>query len=83
MSDLSFFPLAVMITRAHAAPILAKVAHDEVTERTLASFRKVRAARVARGEYAESTERTQAEIDAEALALFDLAEAMDINRRTT
>ena len=80
MSDLSFFPLAVMITRAHAAPILAKVAHDEVTERCLASFRKVRADRIARGDYDKQAERTQAEIDADALALFDLAEAMDINR---
>lgn len=78
--ELSYFPLAVLITRAQAEPILAKVAqHDEVTERCLASFRKVRADRIARGEDINDTERTQAEVDAEELALFDRAEARAIN----
>ena len=78
--ELSYFPLAVLISRAQAEPILAKVAqHDEVTERCLASFRKVRADRVARGKYDKQAERTQAEIDAEELALFDRAEARAIN----
>lgn len=54
---------------------------DAATERMLASFRKVRADRMARGEVIEVSERTQSEIDAEALKLFDADEAREINRR--
>lgn len=54
---------------------------DAATERMLASFRKVRADRMARGEVIEVSARAQSEIDAEALKLFDADEAREINRR--
>lgn len=54
--------------------------HDEATERMLASFARQRAQRKARGEDLEPTGPTQAEIDAEELALFNRAEANFINR---
>lgn len=53
--------------------------HDEATERMLASFARQRAQSKARGEDLEPTGPTQAEIDAEELALFNRAEARAIN----
>ena len=53
--------------------------HDAATERMLASFARQRAQRKARGEDLAPTGQTQAEIDAEELALFDRAEARAIN----
>lgn len=78
------FAAAVAQMRADALRVSARkaareLAADEVTQRMLASFRKDRAARIARGEYTEQAERTQAEIDAEMLANFDRLEAMAIN----
>ncbi len=53
--------------------------HDAGTERMLASFARQRAQRKTRGEDLAPTGQTQAEIDAEELALFDRAEARAIN----
>ena len=53
--------------------------HDAGTERMLASFARQRAQSKARGEDLEPTGPTQAEIDAEELALFNRAEARAIN----
>lgn len=53
--------------------------HDEATERMLASFARVSAQRKACGDDQEPAGQTQAEINAEELALFDRAEARAIN----
>lgn len=55
--------------------------HDAATERMLASFVKQRAQRKTQQEANDAfiDRQTQAEIDAEELALFDRAEASAIN----
>lgn len=55
--------------------------HDAATERMLASFAKQRAQRKTQQEANDAfiDRQTQAEVDAEELALFDRAEARAIN----
>lgn len=81
---MNYFSLAVALTRAEAAPTLAKLAAKHLAiqqiaadshERMLASFRSDRAKKLLR----ETCERTQSEVDAEELAVFGRAEARAIN----
>lgn len=76
MSDLfNLFGFAADLAREQAA----NTRYETAQHRMLESFAKQRAQRKARGEDSAPTEPTQAEIDAEELALFNRAEARAIN----
>lgn len=86
---MNYFNLAVNLTRAEAAPTLAKVAQKNIALRLIKNKAQETCCcsaysfphRAGSGwcPGVSSNEQTRAEIDAEELALFDRAEARAIN----